>query len=158
MGDEKLKYVVVCGCTGSMELIALIDDCRPTDDPRSILQGLITVTSPSSQVLIATRIERDDEGRVVAHYDIPDAVVKARYHDANLTETIWHDGHIEWTLRCFECGRQAQMSRDSLVAIADGLAAGIEACPVIQMPDEGASERHLIQLGVLCDRVTRLQG
>lgn len=144
MIGDKHRYVVMCGCTGSLEPIAYIDDHRPGEHPQSTLRGQITVTSPSSQKLASG---------LPSTLAIPEDEANAKRKAANVTEIFWGDGHVEWTLRCLECKKQAQMKRDTIRAIADQLAESLDDWPVVQIPDSDEPERHMIPLRVLCTMV-----
>ncbi|WP_264992408.1 hypothetical protein [Mycobacterium montefiorense] len=144
--DEKIRYVVMCSCTGSLEPIAYIDDHRPSEHPQSILRGLITITGPSSQKLASG---------LPSTLAIPKDDANAKRKTANVSEIFWGDGHVEWTLRCLECEVEVRMHRDTIRRVADELAAGLDQCPLVKLPDPKEPERHLIQLGVLNDRVSR---
>jgi hypothetical protein len=124
-----------------MEPIAFIDDHRPGEHPQSALQGLITVTSPSSQKLASG---------LPSTLAIPKEEANAKRKTANVTEIFWSDGHVEWTLRCLECGKnQVQMHRDTIRAVADRLAESLDGWTVIQIPDSDEPERHMVPLSVL---------
>lgn len=145
MMNEKIAYVVMCGCTGSLEPIAYIDDHRPGEHPQSALRGLITVAAPSSQKLASG---------LPSALAIPIDEVNAKRKTANVTETYWADGHVEWTLRCLRsCGMQVQMNRDTIRATADLLAESLSKWPVVYAPDRDELGRHMIPLRVLCTMV-----
>jgi hypothetical protein len=127
-----------------MNPIAFIDDHRPGEHPQSALQGLITVTSPSSQKLASG---------LPSTLAIPKGEADAKRKTANVTEIFWSDGHVEWTLRCLECARQVQMHRDTIRAIADGLAESLDHWPLVPIPDSDEPERHMVPLRVLCTMV-----
>lgn len=88
----------------------------------------------------------------------------AMFTEHNVTRIHWNrwgDDHITWVVRCMSCNRQAQLRQDTYARLADELAKGRDALPLIPAPDPHSAEveeRHLIQLGVLCDRVSQLQG
>lgn len=144
MMDEKIRYVVTCSCTGSLEPIAYIDDHRPAEHPQSTLRGLITVTSPSSQKLASG---------LPSTRAIPKDEADAKRKTANVTEIFWSDGHVEWTLRCLECSLQVQMHRNTVRATADLLAESLDHWPVVHSPESDEPERHMIPLSVLCTMV-----
>ena len=144
---EKILYVVMCGCTGSLQPVAYIDDHRPADHPQSVLRGLITVSAPTSQTLVSG---------MASTVAISKEQAQERWSETNLTKTFWTDGHVSWTLRCLACGKQAQMRRETIISIADKLALvdpSSPEMPYISMPDPDEPERRMIQLGVLCDRI-----
>jgi hypothetical protein len=120
--------------------IAFIDDHRPGEHPQSALQGLITVTSSSSQKLASG---------LPSTLAIPKDEADAKRNAANVTEIFWSDGHVEWTLRCLECGDQAQMHRDTIRATADLLAESVDRWPLVPIPDSDGAERHMVPLSVL---------
>jgi hypothetical protein len=152
VSSDPLYYVIVCKCGGEAKPIAFLDDKRPSF-PTSALP-MLSLHSTSSQTLLAVILEYDDDGNVVKHEGVPDKFVDARYKDANLTKSIWKDGHPSWTIRCIApgCHLQTQLHRDTLVSLADALASTITDYPEIPTGEEEVPARHMVPLGVLCRR------
>jgi hypothetical protein len=141
MIGDKHRYAVVCGCTGDVQLIALIDDHRPGDHPQSALRGLITITGPSKKRVASG---------LPSTLAVPEDEANAERMSSNVTEIVWGDGHVEWTLRCLECGKnQVQMHRDTIRAVADRLAESLDHWRVVPIPDSDEPERHMVPLSVL---------
>ncbi|BBY67918.1 hypothetical protein MPRI_01050 [Mycobacterium paraintracellulare] len=147
MMGETIRYVVVCGCTGSIEPIAFIEDHRPSEHPQSALRGFITVTGPSTQAIVSG---------LASTMAIPQDEANTRRKTANVSEIFWSDGHVEWTLRCLHCSVQVQMHRDRIRATVDRLAVG--DWQVLSSPDGDEPEPHIVPLGVLCTMVAQQNG
>ncbi len=133
-----VKYIVVCTCTGSVEPVALIDDCRPVG---VTIRG---IGEDDTQVVFAAAAEQR-----VAQW----------WPERSVTETVWQDGHSTWAIRCTACGQQVQLADKKLVDIAGEFASTADAWPLVPSLGEGEdAHRHMIPLGVLCHMVTGFTG
>lgn len=153
MTGQPIKYLATCVCTEDDE-VAFIDDNRPNG-------GEITIVAPGhwpdkirGQISIVP-IGPDIEGWT------PYAVRNAEQtqSERNVTQTVWLDWHSSWTVRCTNCGKQAQMSSRTVEAVADALRRTLDGLERRQTADPSgastASVRHLIPLGALCRIASR---
>ncbi len=129
---EAIKYVVACGCRGSLdEAIAYIDDSRP-------IGGEVTITAPTpeeKQIISATGYHPEIED-----WRVPDAWVASKWATCKVTEIMWagrneRDAVIGWIVRCENCSQQAQINQANLEAIADWMAANLNPDALKPAPD-----------------------
>jgi hypothetical protein len=115
---EPTKYVVVC-CTGHP--LAYLDDDRAVG-------GELTVTAPpgAGQIVIGYQTRQGFPPPV-------HGTVARTWANSNVSQTVWADtgdyadtGRSQWTIRCNGCSKQAEMRAETLVVVADELAAELE--------------------------------
>jgi hypothetical protein len=147
---EAIKYVVVCGCSGSIEPIAFINDDRP-------IGGDVTITAarPGEKQIIAAKGYKPG----TEDWRVPDRWVASKYPEGSITEIMWtstdeRESAIGWVVRCGKCGQQVQMKQTKLRAAADALAARESKdkaswpCPAVD--DSSVTEiREIARIGEL---------
>jgi hypothetical protein len=149
---EAIRYVVVCGYAGEIKPLAYIDDNRPVG-------GAITVTAPDpamKRIISATGYNPQ-----VENWRAPDKFAKSKWAEVSVTETMWSESHLSWTIHCNGCGKQAQMNQATLRAIADELAENLnphEETVSTPDPDDPTlfEPRHVRQFGALLRRISQL--
>ena len=148
---EPIRYVVVCGCAGEIKALAYIDDNRPAGDA-------ITVTAPDpalKRIISATGYNPQ-----VENWRAPDKFAKSQWAEVSVTETMWSESRLSWTIHCIGCGKQAQMNQATLAAIADELADNLDPHEqTVPTPDPDDATlfvpRYVRQLGALLHRISR---
>jgi hypothetical protein len=126
------SYVVTC-CARP---VALLVDDRP--------DGRLSVEADSTAIILAGQITIGG----VEPYKMAQEQVASNWTEHAVTQTLWPDGHMSWTIRCSACrdhaqDRQAQMSDKSYVRIADRLS---------------RNQQPVIPLDVLCSMVKHING
>jgi hypothetical protein len=143
---EGIKYVVGC-CSDNP--LAYIDDNRSTG-------GELSISAPpgASQIVIGYQSR---EGLPRPTHD----VVAGTWGNSTLSRTVWEDdgdyadtGRTQWTVSCDGCTKRAEMRTQTLERVADALATELKAFAPVPCPD--GQQRHLIPLGVLNLKLTRL--
>lgn len=148
---EPIRYVVVCGCTGCIEPVAYINDNRP-------IGAALTVTGTtleSKQIVSATGYNP-----TVENWRAPDKFVTDKWAERDVTEIMWNDTRLGWTIRCQHCRKPAEIRETTLAVIADELAANLDPtvvpCPHPEDPTQ-LEQRHVVQLGSLLCRLSRFR-
>jgi hypothetical protein len=136
-----IKYVVVC-CDDDIPLAYL-------DDDRLIGGPVIVKPAMREQATPATDLETPNPPYKFASK--PGTHVSA---DRYVSETLWRDGHISWTVRCSRgrCRLQAQMTESNCVEVADKLA----TADLDKWPWGSQHHRYVVPLGVVCRIVSQL--
>jgi hypothetical protein len=140
--NDPIRRLVVCTCGGKVSALAIIDDQRPTG-------GGLTVTEAEAggkHIVAATGYRPG-----VKNWRAPDSFVTSKWAENTVTETMWSDERLGWTIRCPGCRKQAELNSKTLQVITDEMAQG-EAHASVKLVDGDA---WLLPLGVLCRRLSR---
>lgn len=140
--NESIRHLVVCTCGGKVSALAVIDDQRATG-------GALTVTGAEAggkHIVAATGYRPG-----VKNWRAPDSFVTDKWAENTVTETIWSDERLGWTIRCSGCRKQAELNSKTLQAIVDEMSQGASHASV-ELVDGDA---FLLPLGVLCRRLSR---
>ncbi|GBE67122.1 hypothetical protein MFM001_35840 [Mycobacterium sp. MFM001] len=119
-------YAVTC-CG---RLVARLDDDRPGG-------GLGIASAPGSTALV---LGMGIEINGVQPYEMSQEQVTRTWAESAVSQTVWENGHITWTIRCRECSKQAEMTETNYLRIADALLTGTQ---------------HEIPLSMLCVMLSR---
>jgi hypothetical protein len=170
---EPIRYAVIC-CSGTP--LAYLDDNRAAG-------GQLTVIAPAGtgQLVVGYQarpgLPVPGHGTVAHTWQAATVSQTVWADDGDYVDA----GRTQWTIRCPGCPNQAEMRADTLALIADELAVALDRLPAVMCPDPAAPPadtwevgndwatpaevtipstgwrpRHLIPLGVLLLRLSRV--